>query len=532
MNDDAKLLLRYVRDHSQAAFAELVRRHIDLVYSAAVRRCNGDTHKAEDAVQQVFLSLAKNAEKLASHPVLEAWLYSATRNVVINSALAEQRRAKRDEEAAMSALLTAEEPAPDWSELRPVLDDVMDELSEPDRTAVLMRFFKKHSFAEIGASLNISENTARMRTERALEKLRGLLAKRGVKSSAGVLGLVLTRQAVVAAPVAIAVGVTAYVLGLPKGSTISATAGTMKMVLTALVLATMAVLVTVGFYSVRRAKIRSSNSLEVWTATAMTPAVDNSREKNSTVNVKAADDRVATSARAIVAAQLPTADSDPKAVEILQKMAVTYADFLTYQDRSEVTLVTSEGTKLSTVIGQTIFQRAGGFKMVWRRTQQSRDAINGKILNDGRRTEVWSTGSNGQVMPTLLSAFRSEQMLTYGSSYFVPRLLASGDGTPSFPLDEIHGVKLVGEGVVDGVSCYKIVGSRADGALQELLIGKNDYVLRTIKTNLLDPASKTSDKPASIFGVRMEIRWEISFNKVVEDGAFAEAGLGPTPSTK
>ena len=142
MKDDATLLRCYAEERSQDAFAELVQRHLPLVYSAAVRRTNGDAHRAEDVAQQVFTMVARDAGKLAQHPVLTGWLYTATRHAATDVMRAEPRRTARELEAqAMQEQDAATEPVADWEKLRPVLDAVMDELDERDREAVLVRYF-------------------------------------------------------------------------------------------------------------------------------------------------------------------------------------------------------------------------------------------------------------------------------------------------------------------------------------------------------------------------------------------------------
>lgn len=221
-NTDAELLRRYAEVKSEAAIAELVRRHLDLVYSAALRRLGGDYHRAADVAQQVFTTLARDAQKLSGHGVLTAWLYAATRHAAIDLIRAEQRRATREQEATAMQNLFAAAPDADWAKLRPVLDGVMDELSNADRTAVLLRFFEKRPFADIGTALNLSEDAARMRVERALDKLHALLAKRGITSTAGALGAVLTHQAVAAAPSGLAAGIVGAVLSETVGAGASA----------------------------------------------------------------------------------------------------------------------------------------------------------------------------------------------------------------------------------------------------------------------------------------------------------------------
>jgi RNA polymerase sigma factor (sigma-70 family) len=205
MNDDATLLRRYADERSESAFAELVRRHLDLVYSAALRRCGGNPHDAAEVSQQVFTALARQAPALARHAVLTAWLYTATRNHAFNLVRSVHRRQARERDAElMHAFYPDSASDAHWQNLRPVLDEVMDELAELDRTAVLLRFFEKQPFADIGVALNLTEDAARMRVERALEKLHVLLSRRGITSTAAALTTVLAGQSVGAAPAGLA----------------------------------------------------------------------------------------------------------------------------------------------------------------------------------------------------------------------------------------------------------------------------------------------------------------------------------------
>jgi len=213
MSDDAELLRRYAEQRSEAAFAELVRRHLNLVYSAAVRLTRGDTHRAEDVVQMVFTDLARKAAALSRRPVLAGWLYTSTHYATAKILRTEQRRQTREQEAqAMHELLSNAAPEADWDRLRPVLDAAMRELDERDREAVLLRFFEGRGFAEVGAKLNLTENAARMRVDRALDKLRVRLSEHGVTSTAAALAVVLASQAVAASPVGLAASVTSTAL--------------------------------------------------------------------------------------------------------------------------------------------------------------------------------------------------------------------------------------------------------------------------------------------------------------------------------
>ena len=211
MTDDAELLRCYAEEKSEEAFAELVRRRIGLVYSVAWRHTR-DAQRAEDVTQAVFTALARKAGELARRPVLVGWLYRSAQFAASDAVRAEVRRQAREQEAYIMNESEREASEPDWPALRPVLDEGLNALEERDRDAVLLRFFDGQSFAEIGARLNLTENAARMRVERALGKLHTSLARRGVKSTSAALGAAMAGQAGVAAPAGLAASVTAGAL--------------------------------------------------------------------------------------------------------------------------------------------------------------------------------------------------------------------------------------------------------------------------------------------------------------------------------
>ncbi|MEO6876593.1 MAG: TonB family protein [Opitutaceae bacterium] len=239
MTDDPQLLRSYALERSEIAFAELVKRHLNFVYATALRKANGDTHLAEDATQQVFADLARKAGALSQRAVLTGWLFTSSRFAVSRLIRGEQRRKAR-EQAAQLMDLTQDEATDtvDWDRLRPVLDDALAELSETDREAVLLRFFEGLGFARIGTKLDLTENAARMRVERALDKLAALLAKRGLTSSAVALTTVLAGQSVMAAPSGLAATVTGAALaGSSAGGVISLVTTFMSMNKLAMILA-------------------------------------------------------------------------------------------------------------------------------------------------------------------------------------------------------------------------------------------------------------------------------------------------------
>lgn len=209
MIEDAELLRRYAADNAEEAFAELVQRHVNFVYGCALRRTSGDAHFAEDVTQQVFAALAQKAPALTRHPVLSGWLFQATRLAAGNLMRTERRRQAHEREAQLMNEITSQVTNDaEWKRLRPVLDAAMDRLNEADRQAVLLRFFEGKSFSEIGTRLQLAENTARMRVDRAVDRLKAVLARQGVTSTTAGLGLALANQAVVAAPAGLAAAVT------------------------------------------------------------------------------------------------------------------------------------------------------------------------------------------------------------------------------------------------------------------------------------------------------------------------------------
>lgn len=209
MTDDAQLLQEYGTG-SEAAFRGLVERYINLVYSAALRHLN-DAHLAEDVAQTVFTALARKAKALPKDVVLGGWLYRHTCFVAAQAARTERRRQARETQAVeMNAL--NDHPEPDWERLSPFLDEAMQHLGAGDRDAVVLRYFEGRNLQNVGTTLGVSEEAARKRITRAIEKLRTFLARRGVTLSATTLATLLAGNAIVAAPAGIAVTVSGVAL--------------------------------------------------------------------------------------------------------------------------------------------------------------------------------------------------------------------------------------------------------------------------------------------------------------------------------
>jgi RNA polymerase sigma factor (sigma-70 family) len=230
MIEDVELLRRFVDDHSQDAFAELVRRRVNLVYSVALRQVGGDAHLAEDVTQRVFADLARKAKQLVNHAVLSGWLYRSAQFAATDVVRSERRRRGREQEAVtMNETSSNPEVEADWEKLRPVLDQAMGELEDDDRDAVALRFFEQHSYGEIGATLQLTEDAARKRVTRALDKLHAVLARRGITSTTAALGIGLAGQATIAAPTGLAATITGAALGGTTASSLGWLATFMSM---------------------------------------------------------------------------------------------------------------------------------------------------------------------------------------------------------------------------------------------------------------------------------------------------------------
>ncbi len=219
--DDRELLACYIADASEEAFGELVRRHIDFVYRSALRRLAGDTHLAKDVTQLVFIALAREAGRVREGSLLMSWLHGSTRRAAAQAVRTEQRRRQREIEHMKMYEPGNSETEPTAAEITLALDRALDALNAADRQALFLRFFDQAGFAEIARRLGVSEDGARMRVDRALDRLRRWFARRGLTSSAAALGAAMSAEAGLGAPAGLAGTITAASLG----STGSAGAG-------------------------------------------------------------------------------------------------------------------------------------------------------------------------------------------------------------------------------------------------------------------------------------------------------------------
>ncbi|HAO80486.1 MAG TPA: hypothetical protein DCQ92_16255 [Verrucomicrobia subdivision 3 bacterium] len=255
---DVQLLRDYAEDGHEAAFRELVTRHADFVFTAALRQVNSPD-LAGDIAQGVFTDLARKARPLAEQMPgsLAGWLHRSTRYAALNH-LRDTRRRLANERQAMEQLLINSESAPDWERIRPVLDEALDSLGDEDREALLLRYFKNQDFRAVGLALGISDDTAQKRVSRAVERLREFFSKRNVTIGASGLVVLISANAIQAAPVGLAATISAAAIlagtAVHTSTIIAATkAIAMTTLQKTLITATVAVLAGAGIYEARQA---------------------------------------------------------------------------------------------------------------------------------------------------------------------------------------------------------------------------------------------------------------------------------------
>lgn len=200
MTDDMELVRAYARQSSDEVFAALVSRHVNLVYSVAIRQVR-DPHLAEEVTQTVFVILARKAASLGPKTILSGWLCRTARNTAANALTIQRRRQRREQEAYMQSSANEPEPESDaWKQIAPLLDTAMAQLGEKNHDAVVLRYFDGKDLKEVGAALGVSEEAAKKRVARAVEKLRRFFHKRGIVVPVSILVAAISANAVQAAP--------------------------------------------------------------------------------------------------------------------------------------------------------------------------------------------------------------------------------------------------------------------------------------------------------------------------------------------
>jgi RNA polymerase sigma factor (sigma-70 family) len=271
---DTELIQRHLKG-DEAAFADLVRRHVGWVHGMARRRVGAA--QAEDVTQAVFIVLARQAPRLRPSTILPAWLFRITQFAAAKVQRSESRRRKHETEAAMarredSGLGVQGSASEEWDALAPILDELVGRLRQSDREAILLRFYRQMTFPEVGATLDISEEAARKRVDRAVAKLREMASARGVTLPVGAFATVLlTNMAAEAAtPVGLVATATTCAFGAGKGimpasvmlaKGLTATMAATKTVTVVGAVAVVALLIGAGVIALAILPLRSSASV-------------------------------------------------------------------------------------------------------------------------------------------------------------------------------------------------------------------------------------------------------------------------------
>ncbi|HTR41278.1 MAG TPA: sigma-70 family RNA polymerase sigma factor [Pseudomonadales bacterium] len=221
--DDMTLVRQYVAHQSESAFAALVSRHTNLVYSTTFRRV-GSSQLAEEITQAVFIILARKCSSFDDQTILPGWLYRVTCYASGHALKQELRRRHREQEAYMQSHSDPTEPEV-WPQITPLLEDAMVRLNQADRDALILRFFEGLSLKEVSTVLGASEAAAKMRVGRALEKLRVYFSRHGVNSTVETIAGAMSAGSVIVAPAALAK--TAAAVALAKSATASASTSTL-----------------------------------------------------------------------------------------------------------------------------------------------------------------------------------------------------------------------------------------------------------------------------------------------------------------
>jgi RNA polymerase sigma factor (sigma-70 family) len=216
---DNSLIAEFNARRSEAAFAALVRQHVNLVFATAMRQV-GDAGAAEEITQNVFVALAQSAGKLSSHPTIAGWLHQTALNKSREWLRAELRRRKR-EQVAINLELTRAEGDSVWAPLVPLLDEALLKLSEPDRQAVILHFMEGRNFQEVGSTLGVGEDAARKRVNRCLGQLTDFFRRRGFAVPTLAVGAPLFTLSSQAAPAGLAAS--AMTAGLAAAHSAAAT---------------------------------------------------------------------------------------------------------------------------------------------------------------------------------------------------------------------------------------------------------------------------------------------------------------------
>jgi len=462
--DDINLLREYTERGSEKAFTALVERHINKVYSVALRHTH-NPHQAEEITQAVFVILASKANHLGKSVILEGWLYQTARLTATTLIRSEIRRGRREQEAHMQNVLDENESQV-WTQIAPQLDAALARLNSTDRNAVVLRFFYGKNMGEIGAALGATEEGARKRVNRALEKLRKYFFKHGVTSTTATIAGAISANSVQAAPATLAKTISA--IAISKG----ATASTSTLILIKGALKIMA-------WSKMKTAIGVGVAILIAGGAATALFSNNiSKNKNSVAYIHKPD--------------------EPAAVAILQKALTRYATMSTYTD-SGMAVITTQNSLTNTFkikLGQPNY-----YLVEWDQRTLPEFSFKGAIWSAGNGDYILNQAAGGDTIFKRMKDAYAAQVEGMGfsgeASFFIPSFFQEAKQNHG----RVSGSLAQGkDDTFDGIDCYVLTETLNDRIIARW-IGKQDLLIHQIQTQYL---TLPAQKPVSIDDATIE----------------------------
>jgi len=455
-NDASALLREYATGGSESAFKEIVRRHVDLVYSTALRRVGRDAQLAAEVTQTVFTDLARKASSLPTGIVLAGWLHRHTCYRAATALRAETRRRTREQKAAeMNAIDQSSNET--WPHLAPLLDDALQRLATRDRDAVILRYFEDKTLAETAQTIGISEDAAQKLVSRAVEKLRLHFSRHGVQVASGSIAAAITCNAVRSAPLEL-VETTSQVALTSSASLLSSTSAILSGVLAVASAATITWLVVTNQSSTARAHTVQAVSHSSPQAGLLSQPVVATNDPLSPAGSPQAN---ALPGSAEVTPVLPEQNLEAAtAAQVLQAMAEKYAACRSYFDKGLVRtiFINLDGSRrVDDRPFTTAFVRNDRFRYEFSQQMGKRE-VHYIVWSDGSAAQTWwDIGSPKLKTMTLGIALAGGTGISGSSASTIPTLLLP-DQVNAYKLSALARSVREPDEVVDGVNCIRVQG--------------------------------------------------------------------------